>query len=653
MTASSLRSQTVRFGVFEFDPRAKELRKQGMRVKLRGQPVEMLQLLLERPGEVVTREELQKKLWPADTFVDFEHGVNAAMKRLRAALDEDPERPRFIETLPRVGYRFIGQLDGLSSAAPTTPPQQFPTDSFTRRAVSALVDAVMEARRAQTRWRVRAVVGLVSAVGLAALLAGVWLQWSRSPALPQPAGGRLMLAVLPFENLTGDPGQEYFSDGLTEEMISQLGRLDPQRLGVIARTSVMHYKHSPAQLDQIGRELGVQYALEGSVRRDAHSVRVSAQLIRVADQTHVWARQYDREPSNLLALQAEIARETADEIELALGEHPRIASAPPASLSPQTYEAYDLYLKGRYFWNKRTYQGFQQAADYFQQSIATDPNYARGYAGLADTFGLMSTWYLVPQNEFMPKARAAALRALEIDESLAEAHTSLALIVENYDYDWQTAEKEFRRAIQLDPAYATAHQWYAEYLSWHGRFDEALAESDRARQLDPLSLIVATDHGAILFFARQYDRAIAQLHGVLDIDPSFDRARGIMIYAYAQQGRFAEALREIEQPHLPPDDPWAWGMRAYIYGRSGRTAEAQHALAKFEQLMRRWPSAVTQALLLTYLATDRKDQAIALLQKASSEHSNAVVGLKVDPNFDPLRSDPRFQELLRRVGLPP
>jgi TolB-like protein/Tfp pilus assembly protein PilF len=457
-----------------------------------------------------------------------------------------------------------------------------------------------------------------------------------------------MLAVLPFENLTGDAAQDYLSDGMTEEMITQLGNLDPSHLGVIARTSVMHYQHSRAPLEQIGRELGVQYVLEGSLRRDAGNVRITAQLIQMKDQSHVWARQYDRELKGLLTLQGEIAHEIADEIQLTLGGPLKLNTA-HRTVSPSTasYEAYDLYLKGRYFWNKRTYEGFQQAAGYFQQAIAKDPNYARAYAGLADTFGLISVWHWGLPTELMPKARNAAVKALELDENLAEAHTSLALIAENYDYDWQAAEKEFRRAIQLDPDYATAHQWYAEYLSWQGRFEEALAESERARQLDPLSLIIATDHGVILYYSRQYDRAIAQFRAVIDMDPHFNRAMTI-VAVYVEEGRFEEALDMVKRG-LPPDDsPWTCGTKAYVYGRWGQTAQAERYLAKLERMLGH-PD--PHYLVLPYIGTGRKDQAIALLQKSYVEYSYTLASLKVNPMFDSLRSDPRFQELLRRVGL--
>jgi TolB-like protein/Tfp pilus assembly protein PilF len=461
---------------------------------------------------------------------------------------------------------------------------------------------------------------------------------------------------LPFQNLTGDPAQDYFSDGLTEEMIAEMTRLNQDHLGVIARTSIMVYKQRPKPLDQIGRELGVQYVMEGSVRRDSSRVRITAELIQVKDQTHLWAREYDRELNNSLALQSEIAQEIGDEIQISLGDSNGVKAANhlASSHSTASYEAYDLYLKGRYFWNKRTTAGFLQAANYFQQAIAKDPGYASAYAGLADTFGLMSTWYAAPQQEFMPKAKAAALNALALDDSLAEAHASLALVAENYDYDWQTAEKEFRRAIQLNPDYATAHQWYAEYLAWQGRFDEALAESERARQLDPMSLIIATDRGAILFYARKYDRAIDQFRAVLDMDPGFTNTRSFLASAYVQQGKFAEALKENELMADAEKPQWHWAFTAYIYNHSGNVAQAQHALARFEALSPRLRSDAILARLVAYTGSSQpiqQEKSISLLEQAYREHSPALTSIKVDPRYDNLRKDQRFQELLARMHL--
>jgi TolB-like protein/DNA-binding winged helix-turn-helix (wHTH) protein/Tfp pilus assembly protein PilF len=626
-------SRVIRFGLFVAELGSGELRKSGLKVKLQERPFEILAILLERPGEVVTREEFRQRLWSADTFVDFDHSMNASISKLRAALDEDGGNPRFVGTVGRRGYRFMAPVDGLGTASSPTATIAEPGEAI------GAAGSVSRSRRFVLT------AGILAFIVLASFIA--WQQF-RSRAARLPAG-RVMLAVLPFENLTGDAGQDYFSDGLTEEMIAQLGRLDPQRLGVIARTSVMHYKHSQEQMGQIGRELGVQYVLEGSVRRDSNKVRISAQLIQMRDQSHLWARQYDRELINLLALQGEIAQEIANGIQLTIDDPKRIESAHQASLSREAYEAYDLYLKGRYFWNKRTTQGFQHAIEYFEQAIAKDPSYARAHAGLADSYALMSGYSLAPQNEFMPKARAAAQRAVELDGRLAEAHTSLALITENYDWDWQNAEKEYRRAIQLDPNYATAHHWYAEYLAYQGRFDEAFAEIERARQLDPLSLIIATDNGAILYFSRQYDRAIKQFRSVLDMEPNFPRAH-LLVFAYVQKGLFADALADIEKWRRSDDAPGIWSIQAYVYGRSGEQAEARRALEKLQQLNRR-QQMDPAAIALAYVGMDNKDDAFAWLQKAYSEHSNALTALKVDPIYDPLRSDPRFQELLRRVGL--
>jgi tetratricopeptide (TPR) repeat protein len=433
-------------------------------------------------------------------------------------------------------------------------------------------------------------------------------------------------------------------------MIAQVGRFDPQRVGVIARTSVMHYKNTQTPLGQIARELGVQYVLEGSVRRDSDKVRVSAQLIQVKDQTRLWARQYDRELSSLLTLQGEIAREIADEIQLTLGPHKQVSPIVQPALSPQAFEAYDLYLRGLFFWNERTIPGFQQAIEYFQQAIAKDPHFARAYAGLADCYTLLGGYSMVPQAELMVKARAAALKALQIDDTLAEAHTALALIVQNYDWDWQTSEKEFRRAIELNPNYATAHHWYAEHLTWLGRFDEAFRESERARQLDPLSLIIAADNGAILYFSRQYDRAIEKFRTVREMESNFPR-RSILISAYVENGLFADALAEMEkQQHTWSDGPWSWSALVYIYGRSGQQAKAKQAMAKLEEWNQR-QEIDAGTFAAGYLALGNKDQAFVWLEKAYAQHSNLLATLRVEPGYDSVRTDPRFRDLLRRVGL--
>jgi TolB-like protein/DNA-binding winged helix-turn-helix (wHTH) protein/Tfp pilus assembly protein PilF len=621
--------------------------------------LQLLNLLLSRAGDVLTREELRQQLWSSETFVDFEHSLNTSVKEMRAVLNDSANEPQYIQTLPRLGYRFIAPVEIVERENDRPPSrQQVDTSSFSQAGSAPVVRefGVAEFPPANSpdvplvrvpSWRWWALPGL--AAMLVVIAVGL-LQWSRPRTRPELVNGSIMLAVLPFENLTGDAGQEYFSDGLTEEMIAQLGRIDPQHMGVIARTSVMHYKNSAEQLDQIGRELGVQYVLEGSVRRDSDKVRITAQLIRTKDQTHVWTHQYDREVNSLLSLQGEIAQEISDAIQVTLGERkPGEVSPPPIPHAPKSYAAYDLYLQGRYFWNKRTTQGLQQAVECFEQAIAKDPDYARAYAGLADSLALMSSYDVASPSVLIPKARAAALKALELDDKLAEAHASLALIAQNYDWDWQSAEKEYRRAIELDPNYATGHHWYAEHLAFRGRFDEAFAEIERARQLDPLSLIIQVDNGAILFFSRQYDRAIEQFQAVLKVEPTFPRAR-MMDYAYAQQGRYAEALADIEIWRRVDNTYWILIEEGYVYGRAGQPAEARRALEKLK-LMNRGGKIDPFGLVPVYVGLGDKDQAFAWIEKSIANHSPGPIALKVDPIYEPLRSDPRFQSVLQRLGL--
>ena len=638
--------EPVRLGDdLELDVCTYELRRSGRRLKLERIPMELLLLLIEQRGQIVTREQIVERVWGKDVFLDTDNSINAAIRKIRHVLKDDSERPRFVQTVTGRGYRFIAPVleDASSSLLPQAVAQQVAP------AKDPIGSDIPSVRTPQVWGSPVRLLFLAAFVVLMAGL-GAYFQWFRLRVSTPTSSGRIMLAVLPFQNLTGEAGQEYFSDGLTEEMITRLGSLDPQHLGVIARTSVMHYKNSQEKLDQIGRELGIRYVLEGSVRREAGKVRITAQLIEVKDQTQLWARQYDREPKDLLTLQSEITRAVSDQIELTLGDRKLIETPAEPPASPQSYEAYDLYLKGQYFWNKRTVVGFQRAIDYFQQAINKDPNYARAYAGLADSYALIGGYSLVPQAEFIPKARAAALRAVEIDQNLAEAHTALALIVQNYDWEWQTADKEFRRAIELNPNYATAHHWYAEHLAWQGRFDEALRESERARQLDPLSLIIATDNGAILYYARQYDRAIEQFRAVRDMDPNFPRT-GLILQAYTQKGVLAEVRVELEEARKTyGDEPATCSELAYIYGRTGQQAQARQELAKLEQWNQRQPLDPV-AFVIAYIGMGNDDQAFAWLEKAYMQHSNAMTTLKVDPLYDPLRSDPRFQNLLSRVGL--
>lgn len=621
------------FGPYQVDPQKLQLWRHGTAVALPPKAAEILLVLVARDGETVSKEDLMRSVWP-DSYVE-ESNLTQNIFLLRKALGETAHQSSYIITIPGKGYRLAAEVRAIgaeSSPSPAVPVSE----------ESAAAPPQPE-RRARSSWLWVAAVGL-----LAIAVAGGFL-WRRHPTRAQAPAGRVMLAVLPFENLTGDAAQDYFSDGMTEEMIAQLGDLDPEHLGVIARTSVMHYKNGRAPLDQIGRELGVQYALEGSVRRDANRVRITAQLIQMKDQSHLWSRRYDRELSNTLTLESEVAREIADEIQVSLGQHTMARAAEPVQSPAPSYEAYDLYLRGRYFWNKRNPEGFLEAIGYFQQAVARDPGYARAYAGLADCYVLLPEFTGAPPAQFLEKAREAANQALQLDDGLAEAHTSLALITENYDWNWPAAGREYRRAIALNPNYATAHQWYAEYLAWQGRFDEASRESERARELDPLSLIIASDDAMILYYARQYDRAEARFKSVLDMDPNFSTAHRVR-EVYVQEGRFDLALADIGEGRSLHGFPWYWSGRAYVLGRAGREAEAREAI---DQLLRlnRQKELEPAGIAWAYAGIRDADHTLFWLNRAMARRSNTMTALKVEPGYDFLRSDPRFQDLVRRVGL--
>ena len=647
-------SDRLKFGEdCELDVAAGELRRSGRLLKLERIPMELLTLLIEQRGRLVAREQIIERIWGKDVFLDTDNSINAAVRKIRQVLKDDPGNPRFVQTITGRGYRFIASVKTEdASGAVVEPVSTSLREDEKPGSMGGPVPQEQENASSHTprallyRWTVGAAIATVVLAGL-----GTYVGWSRWRAHQQAPDGRVVLAVLPFENLTGDSSQDYFSDGMTEEMIAQVGRLDPQHLGVIARTSVMVYKHSNKPLEQIGRDLGAQYVLEGSVRRDSDKVRITAQLIQMKDQTHLWSHQYDRALSHLLALEGEIAQEIADEIQLTLGDNSKNSEAPrKPALSPEQIGAYDLYLKGQYFWNKRTGEGFKQAIYYYQEAIARNPNYAPAYAGLADAYALLGGYSGEPQVEFMAKARAAAVRALELDDTLAEGHTALALVVQNYDWDWQTAEKEYRRAIELNPNYSTAHHWYAEHLAFRGRFDEALRESEQARRLDPLSLIIAADHAVILYYARRYDDAIRELQAVMDMDPGFSRA-GIIVHAYAQKGLMANALAELEKKRpVGHDTVWFLSEEANLYSRAGRPAEARRALVELLELNRRQP-VDAGALIWAYLGLGDKEQTLAWLEKAYTQHSNSLTTLKVEPSYDLLRNDLRFQDLMRQVGL--
>jgi TolB-like protein/DNA-binding winged helix-turn-helix (wHTH) protein/Tfp pilus assembly protein PilF len=652
-------ASVYRFASFELRPRTRELYKNGVKLKLRPQPLRVLEVLLDRRGDVVTRDELHQLLWQSETFVDFEQGLNTSVKELRASLCDSADTPRYVETIPRLGYRIMVPVEVETSPAspPAEPSQPQLEIKSTPLAPPDLPVAVAQPEPPAQPQPSRSRFSLLArwaafAAFTGAVVIGLATYWalSHKRVAAQPPTGRLMLAVLPFENLTGDPAQDYFGDGLTEEMIAQLGRHASSEFGVIARTSVMRYKHTSSNIDQIGRELGVRYILEGSVRRNAGEVRINAQLIETGSQTPLWTKEYARALTDLLSLQQEISYEISDEIHVTLGKPTASPPARKPALTPQASQSYDLYLRGLFFWNKRTLSGFEQAIQYFQQAIAEDPNYAPAYAGLANSYTLLTSYSNTPPARYMPQARAAALRAVELDDTLPEAHTALALIIENYDWDWEGSEKEYLRAIALNPNYATAHHWFAEELAWRGRFDEALRESADAQRLDPLSLIIASDHAAILYYARQYDQAIEQFRAVQDMDPNFPRTH-VLIDAYIEKGKYSDAIAGLQKWRSVNGDG-DWGTWTYCYCRSGQPQKAKEELKKLEQANRERmldPS----TLVVPNFCVGNVERAFALLAEAHAQHSHNLTTLKVDPTFDPMRSDPRFQALMHQVGLVP
>ena len=626
--------RTIRFGDFAVNLRSGELCKHGTRIKLQVQPFQVLQVLLETPGELVQREELQKRIWPADISVDFDHGLNNAVKKLREALGDDAEQPRFIETLSKRGYRFIGTVQ--NDAPAPSPPDAAVVGPRTET-------TVRELNRKAFHW-----VPALGLVAAAVLALGGYYSWMqlRSPA--EPPGGKITIAVLPFENLTGDPSKEYFSDGFTEEMITVLAGLQPEQLGVIARTSAMKYKHTDKAVDQIGRELGVQYVLEGSVRRDAGRTRISAQLIQVKDQTHVWADSYQRDVRDILGIQNEVAHAIAGHIRLRLTppEQARLAAARP--VMP---EAHDAYLLGRFHWYNRTREGLTTALNYFQKAVSLDPSDPLGYVGIADSYIALAVFEYVPPSEAFPRAKEAALKALALDDTLPDAHGTLAQIYQA-ERDWEGTERECKRALALNPNYAGGHYRYSLFLSRAMRHEEALAEAKRALELDPLSPSMRTTVGQALLYSRRYDQAEQELLKALELDPNFFSALLDLSDAYNAMGRFQESLAQLQKAaRLSPGDLTVQGELGYVYARMGRTADAEKIRKELvAESQRRYVSGCYVAML--YIGLGRKDEAIGWLERAYEQKDYQLSWMSVSPVYDPIRSDPRFAALMRRADPP-
>jgi len=666
------RPSRVLFSVFEADFRRGELRKRGLKLKLHGQPFQILTMLLEHPGELVTREEIREKLWPRDTFIDFEHSVNTSIKRLREVLGDDATTPRFIETLPRKGYRFIAPIEALTpvpylsknSVGHLTSDSERPVAEQGQSAVrdgqnglaksqhdirEQTVSEIAEKRRPGLQELWIPLLAVVAASALIAVLVGfnagrlrdIW--FSRVP----PAAKIQSIAVLPLENLSHDPEQEYFADGMTEELITDLGKI--AELRVVSRTSVMHYKGTKKSLPEIAKELNVDALIEGTVLRTGDKVRITANLLNARTDRHIWAENYERDLGDVLSLQDEVARNIAEEIKIKLTpqEQARLSGSP--TISP---EAYRLYLQARYHCYKRTQAGFEKSIQLFQQALAKDPSYASAYAGLAETYGLLPFYGGASSQDVFPKAKAAALKAVALDDSLAEAHAALGFVLFYGDWDWSGGSRELQRSIELNPSYPTAHHWYAEYLSAMGRHNDAVAEIRRAQELDPLSPLLLAIGEEIYMNAHRYDECIENGRRGLELDPNH-----ALVHSNLAGCLFGKTLYEAAGAEYIKADE-AWGLTASEglalgYALTGRRSEAIRILKKLERGSNiRKRVSVMEARICLGAALCTKEETLNFLEKAYQEHDAYMIFLNVHSAFDPLRSDPRFQDLVRRMHFP-
>src|SRR6202522_2998138 len=650
----------IRFGEgYEVDLRPRRLRRGSHVLKLERIPFEILLLLLEHRDEIVTRDQIVSRVWGQGVFLDTDNSIRGAIRKLRQVLKDDAETPRFIQTVTGQGYRFVALVMTPKEPSAASEPEAAGTPTIDRDFVSEL-DSWLQARRLRLvepdqdrtaekttdagtgpakrksyRWLFVGAAALLSVACLLSFL-GVW-GWRRAPNPPTHSQGKIVHAVLPFENLSPDPDQEFFSDGLTEEMIAQTGKLNRDRLTVVARSSVAKYKGTHLAAKEIGKELNADYLLQGSVRRSSDRVRITVQLVEAQNQTDLWTESYDRELKDVLAVQDSVVQSIASQIHIALTEEQKTRLANPRQTRPEAYEA---YLKGRYHWNKRTADGMQKAEHYFQQAIDGDPTYAAAYSGLADcNSGL--TWHgFKSPAEALPKAYAAARKALEIDPESAEAHASLGLVM-SHRWDWAGAEAEFRRALQLDPQYANAHHWYGDYLSIRGRHGEALAEAKHALELDPLNLMISTWLGLRYYMARDYPRAIDQNRNSVELDPNFAAAHLLLGEDYRGVGLHSEAVNELKKAaSLSGGSPLYTAQVAVALAVEGRSGDALRIAHELEAISRkRYVS--PYGLAQIYAASNRNEDTFKWLHAAYEDHAVWMGYLAVDPIFDRYRSDER------------
>jgi len=626
----------VRFDDYELDGRRYLLRRADRTVKLERIPMELLLFLVERKGELVTREQIVEKLWGRDVFLDTDNGINTAIRKIRHALNDDAEQSRFVQTVPAKGYRFVAPITAVEVDNPAPP--------------IAPENEVVSNRYGFGRF---GIMHLAVAALVIVLMVGGWMwKGGRSRATIASAPVIRSLAVMPFENLTGDPSQDYFSDGITDVLTTDLARIGALR--VVSRTSSMRFKGSPKPLSEIARELGVDALVQGTILRTAQRVRVTAQVIRTNPEGHVWADQYDRPLGDAADLQTELAHAISHAILITLT--PRDQSRLAAGRRPNR-EAYEAYLKGRYFWSQRSEETTKKAIEYYREAVEHDPGYAMAFVGLADAYKSLampdSMQEALPPREAFPKARTAVMQALAIDDTLGEAHATLAHIEYLYDRDWPAAEAELRRSIELNANYASAHQWYAYHLLWTGRLGEARLEVERAKELDPLSPTIDGTLALILFAGHQNQQAIEQARKPLEIAPDFAFAHYRLGQIYAFSGAYRDAIPELERAiALSGGSARATAELAFAYAHVGRRAEAVKLLdALRERSNQRYVAPLNLAII--YAGLGERASTLDWLEKACEDRDPSLDSVQLSPAFAAVRSEPRFGEIVRRAGVHP
>ena len=616
-----------KFGPFELSRQNFELRRGGQPIKLDHTPLELLFFLVEKAGTLVTREEAVERVWGQGVFIEAESSLYTAVRKIRRALDDDTGEPQYVQTVSRKGYRFVAKVEVIDPTSVATQSGSMATP-------------------------VRGSAWWVWAAALAVLAVAAGVAWVGKY---HRESSRVMLVVLPLQNFSGDPQQEYLADGITEEIITELGSLDPKHLGVIARTSAMQYKHANKDVAQVSRELGVGYVLEGSIRRSGNSIRVTGQLIRSSDQTHLWAQSYDGDLGDVLKLESNIALEVAGQIRMALSEETHERLKVTVRVNP---EAHDAYLRGLQGWNQRSPQGFHEAIAEFTHATELAPDYAAAFAQLSRVYSLSPIFADIPANEAVPKALDAANRALSLDGTLADAHSALAFTRVHYLHDWTAAEKEFRRDIELEPNNPYGHFFYSNsYLSPAGRHEEAITEMKKAIELDPLSTRIQSFAGRMYIWARRYNDALAQFERVNQLDPNFSLNHERMAQLYALIGKYDEAIAEDGKARmLVHENPnsvqakmdrlrrtWAeHGARGYWQTELELAHDEQNPPEAYDTPL---------GLAMIYSHLGDKEKAFSNLEAAYAERDEELTNLAIEPQFDFLRSDSRFKDLVARVGI--